>query len=77
MERLLFTGASGFLGNNIRRILEETYDVFTVGLTDDDDLKTDIAKERFSIHTLILFFTRQERLIVCLRPRKKSGFFLM
>lgn len=46
MDRLLFTGASGFLGNNIRPILEKTYDIFTIGLTDDDDLKTNIAKER-------------------------------
>lgn len=51
MVRLLFTGASGFLGNNIRSILEETYDVFTVGLTDDDDLKSNIAQERPPLNT--------------------------
>ena len=45
MKKLLFTGASGFLGYNIRPILEETYDVHTIGLTDDDDIKINIAKE--------------------------------
>lgn len=45
MKKLLFTGASGFLGYNIRPILEKSYDVHTVGLTDDDDIKINIAKE--------------------------------
>ena len=39
MKKLLFTGASGFLGYNIRPILEKSYDVHTIGLTDDDDIK--------------------------------------
>lgn len=45
MKKLLFTGASGFLGYNIRPLLEKSYDVHTIGLTDDDDIKIDIAKE--------------------------------
>lgn len=45
MKKLLFTGASGFLGYNIRPILEKCYDVHTIGLTDDDDLKVNLAKE--------------------------------
>ena len=44
MKKLLFTGASGFLGYNIRHILDKTYDVHTIGLTDDDDIKFNIAK---------------------------------
>ena len=45
MEKLLFTGASGFLGNNIRPILEKIYDVHTIGLMDDDDIKFNLAKD--------------------------------
>lgn len=45
MEKLLFTGASGFLGYNIRQILEKSYDVHTIGLTDDDDIKINMAQE--------------------------------
>lgn len=45
MKKLLFTGASGFLGYNIRPILEKSYDVHTIGLTDDDDIKFNLAKE--------------------------------
>lgn len=44
MKKLLFTGASGFLGYNIRPILEKNYDVHTIGLTDGDDIKFNIAK---------------------------------
>lgn len=51
MEKLLFTGASGFLGYNIRPILEKTYDVHTIGLTDDDDIKFNIAKDVPPINT--------------------------
>jgi len=45
MKKLLFTGASGFLGNNILPLLRKLYDVDTVGLTDLDDIKINMAKE--------------------------------
>ena len=51
MKKLLFTGASGFLGYNIRPILKRSYDVHTIGLTDDDDIKINIAKEVPPINT--------------------------
>lgn len=51
MKKLLFTGASGFLGYNIRPILEKTYDVHTIGLTDDDYIKINMAKEVPPINT--------------------------
>lgn len=43
--KLLFTGASGFLGNNVRPLLERMYDVTTVGLLPQDDYAVNIAKE--------------------------------
>lgn len=51
MKKLLFTGASGFLGYNIRPILEKIYDVHTIGLTDNDDIKINMAKEVPPINT--------------------------
>lgn len=51
MEKLLFTGASGFLGYNIRTLLEKQYDVQTIGLTDDDDIKINMAKEVPPVNT--------------------------
>lgn len=50
-EKLLFTGASGFLGFNIRPILEKTYDIHTLGLADEDDFKCDLAVEEPPLHT--------------------------
>lgn len=43
--KLLFTGASGFLGNNISPLLREMYEVTTVGLSAQDDYAVNIAKE--------------------------------
>lgn len=51
MKKLLFTGASGFLGYNIKPLLEKNYDVYTIGLTDDDDIKINMAKEVPPINT--------------------------
>lgn len=45
MKKLLFTGSSGFLGYNIRPILEKSYDIHTIGLTDDDDFNVNLAVE--------------------------------
>lgn len=51
MKKLLFTGASGFLGYNICPILERLYDVHTIGLTDNDDIRVNMAKEVPPINT--------------------------
>lgn len=46
MKKLLFTGGSGFLGYNIRPILEREYDVVhSLGIGENDDIKYNIAKE--------------------------------
>lgn len=45
MEKLLFTGASGFLGNNVRPLLSKQYEIVTVGLTPQDDYPINMAKE--------------------------------
>ena len=43
--RLLFTGASGFLGNNTFPLLRRMYDIMTIGLLQKDDYTVNIAKE--------------------------------
>lgn len=44
MVRLLFTGASGFLGSNLKPLLSNEFEVDTLGLTDSDDYKVNIAE---------------------------------
>lgn len=43
--RVLFTGSSGFLGNNIYPLLMHRYDITTVGLMSGDNYTINIAKE--------------------------------
>lgn len=45
MEKLLFTGGTGFLGRNVRPILDKSYKVTTCGITPDDTIKANLAKE--------------------------------
>lgn len=45
MEKLLFTGGTGFLGKNVMPILTKKYDVTTCGITPDDMIKANLAKE--------------------------------
>lgn len=48
--KLLFTGASGFLGKNVRPLLVKIYEVVTVGLLPQDDYTINIAKEVPVLH---------------------------
>lgn len=43
--KLLFTGASGFLGQNIRPILTNNYEITTIGLTEEDTYTVNMAQE--------------------------------
>lgn len=43
--KLLFTGASGFLGHNIYPILAQEYEITTIGLTEEDTYTVNMAKE--------------------------------
>lgn len=43
MKKLLFTGGTGFLGNNAKPILERSYDVTTIGISEKDDIKANFV----------------------------------
>lgn len=45
MQSLLFTGGTGYLGHNIKPILDKDFDVTTIGITDKDMLKANLANE--------------------------------
>lgn len=45
MNNLLFTGASGFLGANIKPLLEQKYKVSTLGLSESDNFYCNIAQD--------------------------------
>lgn len=45
METLLFTGGTGFLGKNVVPLLQKRYEVTTCGITPEDMIKANLAKE--------------------------------
>lgn len=45
MKKLLFTGGTGFLGKNIMPLLQQQYAVTTCGITADDMVQANLAKE--------------------------------
>lgn len=45
MEKLLFTGGTGFLGKNIKPILDRQYDVTTIGIMDADMIKANFVTD--------------------------------
>lgn len=52
MQKLLFTGASGFLGYNILSVLHKEYEiVHTMGLGQEDDITVNLANEVPAINT--------------------------
>lgn len=44
MNKLLFTGGTGFLGKNVMPLLAQQYEVTTCGITPDDMIKANLAK---------------------------------
>lgn len=45
MEKLLFTGGTGFLGKNVMPLLKERYEVTTCGITPDDMIKANFVND--------------------------------
>jgi nucleoside-diphosphate-sugar epimerase len=48
--KLLFTGGTGFLGKNIRPLLNQKYDVTTCGITSDDMIKVNFVTDIPTFH---------------------------
>lgn len=45
MEKLLFTGGTGFLGGNVCPIITKRYEVALCGISDKDDIRVNLAEE--------------------------------
>lgn len=45
MEKLLFTGGTGFLGHHAKPVLDKNYQVTTVGISDADMVRANFASE--------------------------------
>lgn len=49
MDKLLFTGGTGFLGRHAKPILDKRYDITTIGISDADEIKVNLAQESPSL----------------------------
>ena len=45
MKKLLFTGGTGFVGRNIKPLLDKTYEVTTIGIMDADMIKANFVTD--------------------------------
>lgn len=78
MGNLLFTGASGFLGNNILSKLQVEYDkVTTLGHLDFDDIKVNLAKDIPSLteHYDIVLHAAGKAHVVPKTPQEEQLFY--
>lgn len=78
MNKLLFTGASGFLGYNILPILHKEYElVHTIGLGQEDDIKINLAKEvpPINTHYDIVLHACGKAHIVPRTPEEEKAFY--
>lgn len=75
--KLLLTGASGFLGNNVCPLLEEMYDVTTVGLMPQDDYTLNIARKIPELYERydIVFHAAGKAHFVPKKEAEKQAFF--
>lgn len=77
MKRLLFTGGTGFLGKNIMPLLMEKYEVVTCGITPDDAIQANLAKEapKFDQHFDIVLHACGKAHVVPKTEAEKQAFF--
>lgn len=76
--KLLFTGASGFLGYNILPILHKEYEtVHTMGLGQEDDIKINLAKEvpAINAHYDIVLHACGKAHVVPRTPEEEKAFY--
>lgn len=77
MEKILFTGGTGFLGKNVRPILDKKYEVTTCGITSDDMIKANLATEtpKLDKHYDIVLHACGKAHVVPKTEAEKQAFF--
>ena len=77
METLLYTGGTGFLGQNTKPILDANYNVTTCGITADDMIHVNLAKDvpLFSEHYDVVLHACGKAHVVPKTEAEKQAFF--
>lgn len=77
MTKLLFTGGTGFLGKNVRPILDKMYEVTTCGITPEDMIKTNFVTDvpKLPEHYDIVLHACGKAHVVSKTEAEKRAFF--
>ncbi len=76
-QKILFTGGTGFLGHNIMPLLKVNYDVITCGITAEDKIDVNLAKEipTFSERYDVVLHAAGKAHVVPRTEEEKQAFF--
>lgn len=77
MDKLLFTGGTGFLGKNIISLLQKDYEVTTCGFTSEDMINANLAKDvpLLDMHYEIVLHACGKAHIVPRTEEEKQAFY--
>ena len=77
MRELLFTGGTGFLGKNVMPLLQMDYEVTTCGITPEDQIIVNLAKEipEFDRHYDIVLHACGKAHVVPKTEAERQAFF--
>lgn len=77
MEKLLFTGGTGFLGKNAMPLLKEHYEVTTCGITSDDMIKANLVNDvpEFPVRFDVVLHACGKAHVVPRTDAEKQAFF--
>jgi len=79
MEKLLFTGSSGFLGQNVKPLLLDKYDISTVGRSEECDYIVDLSMDepRFKESFDVVFHAAGKAHVIPKNQNEEDEFFLV
>ncbi len=77
MDKLLFTGGTGFLGNNVMPLLKDKYKIATCGIMPNDNIKVNLAKDipQFEEHFDVVLHAAGKAHVVPRTDEEKQLFF--
>lgn len=77
MNKLLFTGGTGFLGKNVMPLFQKDFEVTTCGITPEDQIKVNLAKEipEFDRHYDIVLHACGKAHVVPRTPEEEKAFY--
>ena len=77
MDKLLFTGGTGFLGRNVMPLLQEEYDVTTCGITVDDNVYANLAESVPDLPNKYDIVQRERLMLYLILMKRRNRFMIL